>query len=210
MLQYNSLTVGAFQVNCRFIFNPETKNCVICDPGDDADRIMAFVSSRGLNVTAVLLTHGHLDHCGAAATVAEHYKTGITGPSREDSMWLDILPRQAVMFGLPSCPPLTPDRWLTGGEKLDLGLGEEAEVLHCPGHTPGHVCFHFPLSGILLSGDVLFAGSVGRSDFPGGNHEDLISSIRNLIMTLPDSTAVLPGHGPDTTVGTEREQNPYL
>ncbi len=210
MLTYANLIVGSFQVNCRIISNRETGRCVICDPGDNADKITGHIRNNRLVPTAVILTHGHLDHCGAAAEVAEAFKIPVVGPHRDDREWLRNLDRQARMFGLETRPALESDRYVTDGEKLDLELGETILVLHCPGHTPGQVCYYFRESGFLLSGDVLFAGSVGRSDFPGGNHSDLINSIRNRILILPDSTAVLPGHGPDSTVGEERNTNPYL
>jgi glyoxylase-like metal-dependent hydrolase (beta-lactamase superfamily II) len=210
MLTYASLTVGAFQVNCRFITSKETKRCVICDPGDNAAVIINHARKNNLDPAAVILTHGHLDHCGAAVEVADALKIPVIGPHRNDELWLSNLDKQAKMFGLESKPALVPDRYLNDGEILDLDIGEKILVLHCPGHTPGQVCYYFRESGFLLSGDVLFAGSVGRSDFPGGDHDDLINSIKNKILILPDDTAVLPGHGPDTTVGEEKNRNPYL
>ena len=191
MLTILTYEVTAFYQKCRLIFDATTKNAVITDPGAEANLLYKEVEKLGLHIQAILLTHGHLDHAGAA---------------RE----LSNMNQQAQMFGLSPADNVIPDRWLNDGDKLNLNLGEEIEVLHCPGHTPGHVCFYFATSGFVVSGDVLFAGSVGRSDFPFGDPEELITSIKSKLLTLPDKTKVLPGHGSDTTIAREKMFNPYL
>ncbi len=210
MLTYVTVPVGAFCENCRIIINQATQKAVVCDPGANARDLYLLISRYKLKVTAIILTHGHLDHCGGAAELAELLSVQVVGPHADDEYWLHNLDLQARMFGLASRPPLTPARYLKDGEKLDLGLGEEILVLHCPGHTPGQVCYYFGKSGFVLSGDVLFAGSLGRSDFPQGDPEKLMESIRNKLLVLPDDTKVLSGHGEETTIGIERRSNPYI
>ncbi|MBQ8706816.1 MAG: MBL fold metallo-hydrolase [Succinivibrionaceae bacterium] len=210
MLSYSTVVVGAFQVNCRIIASQDKTRCAIADPGDDPELVKNAVKRSGAKPVAVILTHGHLDHCGAAAEIAALYGIPVFGPEAGDRQLLEHLDVQARMFGLASKPALRPDLFLSDNGILDLNLGEEIRILHCPGHTPGQVCYYFKESGFLLSGDVLFRRSVGRSDFPGGDHDQLISSIRDNLLILPDDTAVLPGHGPDTTIGEEKLYNPFL
>lgn len=210
MLNYITYQQTAFAQNCRIVFNAESKNAIICDPGDNAPFLYGEIQKLNLNATAILLTHGHLDHCGAAADLSRLLNVDVIGPQAEDSIWLDHLIEQSKMFGLPMTDNLKVDRFLNDGEELDLSLGEIFKVSHCPGHTPGHVCYYATKSNFVLSGDVLFAGSVGRSDFPHGDPQTLINSINNKLLILPGNTIVLPGHGPDTTIDREKSSNPFL
>lgn len=210
MLTYITYQQTAFAQNCRIIFNAETNRAVICDPGDNAPFLYGEIQKLNLKPTAIIITHGHLDHCGAAADLARLLNVDIIGPQKEDSVWLDHLIEQSRMFGLPMADNLKVDRFLEDGEELDLGLGELFKVFHCPGHTPGSVCYYAEKSCFILSGDVLFAGSVGRSDFPHGDPQALISSIKSKLLTLPATTLVLPGHGPETTIEREKSTNQFL
>lgn len=210
MLTILTYEVTAFYQKCRLIFDATTKNAVITDPGAEANLLYKEVEKLGLHIQAILLTHGHLDHAGAARELASLFNCPLIGPHKADEVWLSNMNQQAQMFDLSPADNVIPDRWLNDGDKLNLNLGEEIEVLHCPGHTPGHVCFYFATSGFVVSGDVLFAGSVGRSDFPFGDPEELITSIKSKLLTLPDKTKVLPGHGSDTTIAREKMFNPYL
>lgn len=157
----------------------------------------------------ILLTHGHLDHVGAAAELAQHYGVPVFGPEKEDEFWLQGLPAQSRMFGLEECQPLTPDRWLNEGDTISIG-NVTLQVLHCHGHTPGHVVFFDDRAKLLISGDVIFKGGVGRSDFPRGDHNQLISSIKDKLLPLGDDVIFIPGHGPLSTLGYERLHNPFL
>ncbi|MFN4149228.1 MAG: MBL fold metallo-hydrolase, partial [Rhodocyclaceae bacterium] len=188
---------------------PETRRAAVVDPGGDVDDILAEIASRALKVERVLLTHGHIDHVGGAAALATHLGVPIEGPQREETFWLDQLPEQCRMFGFPDTPALRPDRWLEEGETVTVGE-EMLEVLHTPGHTPGHVCFIHHPSRLAIVGDVLFAGSIGRTDFPRGDHAALIHSIRAKLFPLGDDYAFIPGHGPMSTFGEERRHNPFL
>jgi hydroxyacylglutathione hydrolase len=212
MLNVFTYTQTPFAQNCRIVFDDKTKNCIICDPGSASDATFIYneISKYNLNAQAILLTHGHHDHCGGAQELAKLLNVPILGPQIKDKFWLDNFHEQANMFGLAqsAAPEIT--RFLNDNEELDLKLSETIKVLHCPGHTPGQVCFYAEKSKLLLSGDVLFAGSVGRSDFPQGDPDELLTSIREKLLTLPEDTKVLPGHGPDTTIYREKFTNPFL
>jgi len=170
------------------------------------DSVMKDVDGRW---TKLLLTHGHLDHVGAAAEIAARLGIPIEGPHHADDYWLKALPQQCAMFGFPRTEALTPARWLADG--VTVSVGEVVlEVLQCPGHTPGHVVFYHRGSKTAFVGDVLFAGSIGRTDFPGGDSDALIDSIRNRLFPLGDDVSFIPGHGPDSTFGRERRMNPYV
>ena len=181
----------------------------VVDPGGDLDRVMAAVEANGVRLERILVTHGHLDHAGATAELAEALKLPIEGPHPEDSFWIDGMPQQAVMFRFPAARPFTPDRWLGQGDQVALGA-LTLDVMHCPGHTPGHVVFSHAPSRLAIVGDVLFRGSVGRSDFPRGDHATLIRSIRERLLPLGDDVTFIPGHGPLSTFGHERRFNPFL
>ena len=208
-MNYQIIPVTAFSQNCSLIWCEETRLAAIVDPGGDATRIQQAVAAQGVTIQSILLTHGHLDHVGAAAELAAHYGVPIIGPEKEDEFWLQGLPAQSQMFGLEECLPLTPDRWLNEGDSVTVGK-VTLQVLHCPGHTPGHIVFFDERARLLISGDVIFKGGVGRSDFPRGNHATLIDSIKSKLLPLGDDVTFIPGHGPLSTLGNERLYNPFL
>ncbi|MFS2224954.1 MBL fold metallo-hydrolase [Pantoea sp. B65] len=208
-MDYHIVPVTAFAQNCSLIWCAETQQAAIVDPGGDAEKIIRAVTEQGVTVRQILLTHGHLDHVGAAAELAAHYTVPVIGPQKQDAFWLEGLPAQSRMFGLAECAPLTPDRWLEEGETVQVG-NTLLEVLHCPGHTPGHIVFFDRTGRLLVSGDVIFYGGVGRSDFPQGSHQALISSIKEKLLPLGDDVTFIPGHGPMSTLGNERLNNPFL
>lgn len=208
-MNYRLIPVTAFSQNCSLIWCDESREAALVDPGGDAERIKEVVAASDVTLTQILLTHGHLDHVGAAAELAQHYGVPIVGPEKEDEFWLTGLPAQSRMFGLAECQPLTPDRWLDEGESVTVGK-VTLQVLHCPGHTPGHIVFFDAQSRLLVSGDVIFKGGVGRSDFPRGDHGQLIDSIKRKLLPLGDDVTFIPGHGPMSTLGEERQHNPFL
>lgn len=208
-LQYQILPVTPFEQNCSLLWDPATRRAAVVDPGGDVDEILAAVAAQQLNVEKILLTHGHIDHVGGTAELAARLKVPVEGPQREDTFWLDQLPGQCRMFGFPDTPALVPDRWLEEGETVTVG-GLELDVIHTPGHTPGHVCFIHKPSQLAIVGDVLFAGSIGRTDFPRGHHESLIRAIREKLFPLGDDFVFIPGHGPLSTFGEERRSNPFV
>ncbi|RXZ44413.1 MBL fold metallo-hydrolase [Crenobacter cavernae] len=208
-LKFQIVPVTPFQQNCSILWCDATRRAAVVDAGGDIARIEAVVEQLGVSVEKLLLTHGHIDHAGAAAALAEKFGVKIEGPQKAETFWLDQLPQQGAMFGFPASAPLTPDRWLEEGDTVSIG-DETLAVIHCPGHTPGHVVFYSEGAGLLVAGDVLFAGSIGRTDFPMGNHDDLIAAIRGKLFKLPDATVVIPGHGPNTTIGAERASNPFV
>jgi glyoxylase-like metal-dependent hydrolase (beta-lactamase superfamily II) len=200
--------VTPFQQNCSLLWDEETMQGALVDPGGDVDRLLAVVEENGVTLEKILLTHGHLDHAGAAAEIAERFSLPVEGPHKEDLFLLNSLAEQGARFGFEGARSCTPDRWLEGGETVTVG-SQTLDVRHCPGHTPGHIVFFHGPSKLALVGDVLFQGSVGRSDLPGGNHEQLITSIRTQLWPLGDETTFVPGHGPLSKFGTERKMNPF-
>ena len=197
---------GAFQENCYLVTEPESGAAVLVDPGDEADRILQMVEERGVRLQAVWLTHAHIDHVSGVARVVEH--AGVPVYLHPDDRRLyDNAAAQGAWFGLSVDPPPAPDHELAHGDELQLS-GVRFEVRHVPGHSPGSVAFVG--DGIAIVGDALFAGSVGRVDLPGGDGATLLDSIRRQLLTLPDDTVVYSGHGPETTIGRERESNPFL
>ncbi|YCH31944.1 MBL fold metallo-hydrolase [Erwinia sp. D4-22] len=208
-MDYHIIPVTAFAQNCSLIWCSETREAALVDPGGDAELIKQQVEAQNVKISAILLTHGHLDHVGAAAELAAYYGVEIIGPQKQDAFWLEALPTQSQMFGLAECAPLTPDRWLEEGETVEVGKAT-LEVLHCPGHTPGHIVFYHRDGRLLISGDVIFNGGVGRTDFPQGSHQALIDSIKNKLLPLGDNITFIPGHGPISTLGRERISNPFL
>lgn len=207
-LQFHTVPVTPFQQNCTLLWD-DSKRAAVVDPGGDIERILAAVEERGLELEKILLTHGHLDHVGGTAQLAKRLQLPVEGPHREDGFWIEQLPLQTQMFGFPPVETFTPDRWLEQGDRVAVG-DEELEVYHCPGHTPGHVIFFHRPSGLALVGDVLFAGSIGRTDFPKGDHDTLIRSITEKLWPLGDEVRFIPGHGPMSTFGEERRSNPFV
>lgn len=208
-MNYKIIPVTAFVQNCSIIWCNETQQAAIVDPGGEADKIIALADAQQVSVMHILLTHGHIDHAGAAAELAAHYGIGITGPHKQDTFWLRQLPAQGQLFGVAPSAALTPNRWLEEGEVVQLG-NRMLEVLHCPGHTPGHVVFFDRDGRLLISGDVIFNQGIGRTDFPQGDHQALIRSIRSKLLPLGDDVTFIPGHGPISTLGHERLHNPFL
>lgn len=207
-MQYRIIPVTPFQQNCTLLVCEETKRAAVVDPGGDIERILAAVAEAGATLEKILVTHGHIDHAGGVAALAERLSLPIEGPQREDQFWIDGMPQQSKMFGFPDVRAFTPDRWLEHGDVVSFGA-VSLEVLHCPGHTPGHVVFFHRPSPLALVGDVLFAGSIGRTDFPRGDFDTLIASIRERLWPLGDDVAFIPGHGPMSTFGEERRSNPF-
>ena len=208
-LHYLTVPVTAFAQNCSIVWCEQTQEAAVIDPGGDVDRILAEVQRLGVRLQQIWLTHAHIDHAGATATLAERLSLPIVGPHPGDQFWIDGLPEQARMFGLPQAGVFTPTRWLHDGDAVHVGQCT-LKVRHTPGHTPGHVVFHAPEARRAFVGDVLFAGSIGRTDFPGGNHEQLIASITERLWPMGDDTVFIPGHGPESTFGEERRHNPFV
>ncbi len=209
MLKYQILPVTQFMQNCTLLWCDETNEAALVDPGGETQRLLAEVTKRGLTLKQLLLTHGHLDHVGAADELRQQSGAAIVGPQQADAFWLQALPAQSEMFGFPLTEAFSPDRWLTEGEQVQIG-NQTLQVLHCPGHTPGHVVFYSQASKLALVGDVLFQGSIGRTDFPQGNHAELLRSINEKLLPLGDEITFIPGHGPNSTFGRERLSNPFL
>jgi hydroxyacylglutathione hydrolase len=209
MLRYETLPVTAFQQNCSLVWCDETNDAAVIDPGGELDRIRAAALARGLTIKAIWLTHAHIDHAGGTGQFAREDQLPIIGPHPGDQFWIDGLPQQSLHFGFPQAEMFKPDRWLSDGDTVTIGRCT-LQVRHCPGHTPGHVVFHSPQAKRCFVGDVLFAGSIGRTDFPGGDHDTLIDSITQRLWPMGDDTVFIPGHGPESTFGRERRQNPYV
>ncbi|WP_369602742.1 MBL fold metallo-hydrolase [Hahella sp. SMD15-11] len=208
-MKFTIIPVTPFEQNCTLIWDEATGKAAIVDPGGDLPRIEAAVSKAGVIPEKVLITHGHIDHAGAAADVAERYGIPIEGPEWEDLFWIQGLAQQGAMFGFGAVRSFMPDRWLKDGETVTVGT-ETLQVIHCPGHTPGHVVFHSVPHRLALVGDVLFNGSIGRTDFPRGDHATLIRSIKTRLFPLGDDVQFIPGHGPMSTFGHERRYNPFV
>lgn len=209
-MKFQIIPVTPFQQNCSLIWDEQTMQGAVVDPGGDIERILAAIKSKGVSVEKILITHGHLDHAGHAADLARRLSVKIEGPHKDETFWLERLGNdQGRMFGFPPGEVFTPDRWLEDGDTVTLG-NETLQVFHCPGHTPGHVVFYSPTAELAIVGDVLFRGSIGRTDFPKGNHADLINAIRSKLFTLPDDVEFIPGHGPMSTIGDEKESNPFV
>lgn len=209
MLKFHILPVTPYQQNCTLLWCGQSYAAVIIDPGGEPERLIDLIGHAGVKLEKILLTHGHLDHIGAAAPLAEHFQVPILGPHQDDDFLLRSLPSQCVTFGFPPMAAFSPDQWLQAGDHIDVGECR-LEVIHCPGHTPGHVVFYSAADRLAQVGDVLFQGSIGRTDFPRGNHQDLIRSIRNQLFRLGDDVRFIPGHGPMSNFGNERRYNPFV
>jgi len=201
--------VTPFQQNCSLLICEETNQAAAVDPGGDLDRIDQVLAKTGATLVKVFLTHGHIDHCGLSGVYAKRHGVPLEGPQREDKFWIDQVPAQGRNYGFGEIAPFAPDRWLEDGDTVAFGA-QTLQVIHTPGHTPGHVVFFHEPSRLALVGDVLFQGSIGRTDFPRGNHAQLIDSITRKLWPLGNDVAFVPGHGPMSTFGEERETNAFV
>ncbi len=209
-MKFQIIPVTPFQQNCTLMWDENTNKAAVVDPGGDVQRIAAEIEKKGLTLEKVLVTHGHLDHCGGAKTLADQFGVPIEGPHEADAYLLEELATsQTRMWGLPAGTPFTPERWLNQGDTVTVG-NETLQVFHCPGHSPGHVVFFHAPTKVAISGDVLFAGSVGRTDLPKGSFSALVKAIRENMYTLGDDVQFIPGHGPVSTIGRERKSNQYV
>nr|WP_316641525.1 MBL fold metallo-hydrolase [uncultured Roseateles sp.] len=208
-LRYHTVPVTAFQQNCSIVWCDETLEAAVIDPGGDLPRILQAVQQRGLQLKQILLTHAHIDHAGGTATLAREQGLPIIGPQQDDQFWITGLPQQSQMFGFPPAEIFTPTRWLQDGDSVSVGRCN-LQVRHCPGHTPGHVVFHSVEARRCFVGDVLFAGGIGRTDFPQGDFDTLIASITQRLWPMGDDTVFIPGHGPESSFGAERRSNPFV
>lgn len=208
-LQYSVFPVTPFQQNCTIVVCSETGSGAVIDPGGDIDRLMEVITSNNLRIEKILLTHGHIDHAGGTADLKERLDVPVIGPHSADAFWIDNLDMQSKRFGFEHARNFTPDQWLNDNDQVELG-NLKFDVVHCPGHTPGHVVFHQVESKWAQVGDVIFKGSIGRTDFPMSNHDDLLHSIRNKLFPLGDDVQFVPGHGPMSTFGEERASNPFV
>ncbi|MGI4879509.1 MAG: MBL fold metallo-hydrolase [Janthinobacterium lividum] len=208
-MQVVIVPVTPLQQNCSLLWCTATMRGAFVDPGGDLERLLAVAAEHGVTIEKLLVTHGHIDHCGMAGVLAERLGVPIEGPHPDDKFWINLHPVTGPQYGIPDAAAFTPDRWLDQGDTVTVG-DLIFDVLHCPGHTPGHVVFHHPASKLALVGDVLFSGSIGRTDFPRGNHADLIDAIVTRLWPLGSDTAFIPGHGAMSTFAAERRSNAYV
>ncbi len=209
MLQYQIVPVTSFQQNCSLLWCDKTNDAVLVDPGGNIELLLKAVDKNKVKLTAIWLTHGHLDHVGATGELKKQLKLPVIGPQKNDAFLINALPEQCEMFGFPSVENFIPDKWLEEGEILKLG-NEEFSVIFSPGHTPGHIILKHEKQKLLWVGDVLFKHAIGRTDFPRGDHQQLLASIKNKLLILNDDFRFIPGHGPESTIGEERKYNPFL
>lgn len=203
------LPVTPFEQNCSILVDEAAKRCAVVDPGGDLDRILEVVARTGTTLEKIFVTHGHVDHCSGTAELRRRTGVPVEGPHPDDRFWIEQLPESARRYGFPAAEAFEPDRWLHDGDEVAFG-GVTLKVRHCPGHTPGHVVFHSEADRVAIVGDVLFAGSIGRTDFPRGDHAALIRSITERLWPMGDDVTFVPGHGPTSTFGEERETNPFV
>ena len=201
--------VTAFEQNCTILMCDATREAAVVDPGGDLPRIKAQLEKMSAKPVKILLTHAHIDHAGGTAGLARDLGVPVIGPHKEDEFWIQSLPQQSMMFGFPQAESFTPDQWLNDGDTVSIG-DITLQVIHAPGHTPGHVVFFEPESKTALVGDVIFNGSIGRTDFPKGSFDELVSSIRTKLFPLGDDVQFICGHGPNSTFGHERQHNPFV
>ena len=209
MLRYETIPVTPFEQNCSIVWCDETMKAAVIDPGGDLDVLLAAVTTLGVSLEQIWVTHAHIDHVGGVAELSKSMGLPIIGPHPGDQFWIDGLPEQGQRFGFGHADSFTPTRWLQDGDTVSLGHCT-LKVRHCPGHTPGHVVFYSPDIHRAFVGDVLFAGSIGRTDFPQGNHADLMASITQRLWPMGNDTVFIPGHGPESTFGRERQTNPFV
>jgi glyoxylase-like metal-dependent hydrolase (beta-lactamase superfamily II) len=207
-LQAAIVPVTPLQQNCTLLWCTATNRGAFVDPGGDLPRLKAAAASQGVTIEKILITHGHIDHCGQAGILAKELAVPIEGPHEADRFWIDKLGAEGPKYGIDG-RTFEPDRWLVDGDQVTVG-DLTLDVLHCPGHTPGHVVFHHAPSRLAIVGDVLFQGSVGRTDFPLGNHQQLIDAITGKLWPLGGDTAFVPGHGPMSNFAHERRTNPFV
>ena len=203
------IPVTPFEQNCTLLWCPETMKGAVIDPGGDIDTIIKAAEENGVTIEKLLITHAHIDHAGGAGELAERLGVPIEGPHKDDDFWIQGLPQQSAEYGFPPAKIFVPERWLEDGDTVSVG-NMTLNVIHCPGHTPGHVVFFYPDENVAIVGDVLFQGSIGRTDFPKGNHQDLLDSITQKLWPLGNDVTFIPGHGPASTFGNERQSNPFV
>ncbi|MFN2328270.1 MAG: MBL fold metallo-hydrolase [Chromatocurvus sp.] len=208
-IKVSIVPVTAYQQNCSILKCEETGRGAVFDPGGDVEHILDAVRKMDVTLEKIILTHGHMDHCAASDVLRQQLEIPIEGPQREDDFWIGKLPEWCQMAGFPHAEAFEPDRWLEDGDTVQVGA-QTLEVLHCPGHTPGHVVLFHREQQLAWVGDVIFQGSIGRTDFPRGNHDQLIRSIRQKLFKLGDAVTFIPGHGPTSTLGQERQSNPFV
>lgn len=202
------IPVTPLQQNCTLFWCTKTMRGALVDPGGDLPRIKDAIAKTGVTIEKILITHGHIDHCGEAGILARELGVPIEGPQEEDRFWIAQLKEDGARYGVNG-EVFEPDRWLEHGDQVSVGE-LTLDVIHCPGHTPGHVVFHHAPSQLAIVGDVLFQGSIGRTDFPRGNHQQLIDAITGRLWPLGDATTFVPGHGPTSNFGHERRSNPFV
>jgi len=201
--------VTPLQQNCTIVWCAKTLKAAVIDPGGEIPRLMKTIEDQGLTLEKIWITHGHMDHAGGAAELKRLTGVPIEGPHKDDQFWIDRIQESGEMYGIPEARIFVTDRWLDDGDMVTLGK-TQFEVLHCPGHTPGHVIFFHRQARFAQVGDVLFKGSIGRTDFPRGNHQDLLDAITGKLWPLGDDVQFVPGHGPMSTFGAERRSNPFV
>jgi len=208
-MRYTIIPVTPYQQNCTLLVCEQTNKAALIDPGGDLELLLAEIKKQGVELESILLTHGHMDHIGGVAELSKQLKLPIIGPHQEDDFWIQSLPEQCRTFGFPRCESFTPTRWLKDGDDVQVG-NITLQVIHCPGHTPGHVVFFNAEERLAIVGDVLFKGSIGRTDFPRGDYQTLIDSIQLKLWPLGKDIAFIPGHGPMSTFGEEMRSNPFV
>lgn len=202
------IPVTPLQQNCTLLWCTKTNKAALSDPGGDLSRLKAAVAEHGVDLEKIIITHGHLDHCGQAGMLAEELGLPIEGPHKDDLFWIEKLDGDGARYGMEA-KSFEPDRWLNDGDQVTVG-DLVLDVIHCPGHTPGHVIFYHEPSKLAVVGDVIFQGSIGRTDFPRGNHQDLIDAITQKLWPLGDDVTFIPGHGPTSQFGHERRTNAFV
>ncbi|PQJ60808.1 hypothetical protein BTO10_15855 [Vibrio chagasii] len=208
-LKYQVVPVTSFAQNCSIVWCDETMEGIVVDPGGDIQQLAAIIEELGVKVVNLVLTHGHLDHVGGTVPLSEMLKVEIVGPHKADNFWLQGLENQSQMFGFPLCKAFEPNTWLEEGDKVTFG-NQVIDVIHTPGHTPGHVVLFSEQARLAFVGDVLFNGAIGRTDFPQGDFNTLITSIKTKLWPLGSDVTFIPGHGPESTFGRERASNPFV